>query len=453
MTEDTQKRPLEGAEDAPEQEGKAGGVEIARKRSKRAKKEANGAESGPPKGADGADGAGGATEAPTGEFTETMICPYAAFGKVIGRAGEMVHYLQKRTGTTITLEEKDTAGGKPRPLIVSGADEKAVKETMELLQRVIRGDKELEDAAAELSAGGQSQRLFAPVDRIGRVIGKQGSAIRRIERLTGCRVQVDHTVRENGMKEISVFGSSKSINGCVTLITNILAEGERAFTVFEVGGGGGGGATGPQGDAQYPLVNRYGGAGGGAGAAAPWNPYAGRGPGGGHPLGGADHVETMTCDRGMIGRVLGRAGANVQRMEHMAGGVSITIDQKVARHLPCPIRISGKPDRVAYAKLLVETIIRGGLTSIVGMPMYGQHHHLLRTNPAPQMSRPAPGAAQNPYAMPPHAHIKLHIGYTTTTQVGLHTMKAPANRLYRSHAPAVVHPRRYGNGFTTRRRC
>ena len=255
MTEDTQKRPLEGAEDAPEQEGKAGGVEIARKRSKRAKKEANGAESGPPKGADGADGAGGATEAPTGEFTETMICPYAAFGKVIGRAGEMVHYLQKRTGTTITLEEKDTAGGKPRPLIVSGADEKAVKETMELLQRVIRGDKELEDAAAELSAGGQSQRLFAPVDRIGRVIGKQGSAIRRIERLTGCRVQVDHTVRENGMKEISVFGSSKSINGCVTLITNILAEGERAFTVFEVGGGGGG-ATGPQGDAQYPLVNR-----------------------------------------------------------------------------------------------------------------------------------------------------------------------------------------------------
>lgn len=111
------------------------------------------------------------------------------------------------------------------------------------------------------------------------------------------------------------------------------------------GGGGGGGPMGPGGPGGPGGHSSGGGGGGGNG-----------GPGGPVGPGGVAHVEIMVPGP-KVGLIIGKGGETIKQLQEKSGAKMVVIQDGPNQEQEKPLRISGDPQKVEYAKQLVYDLI------------------------------------------------------------------------------------------------
>ena len=255
--------------------------------------------------------------------TEVVMAYPDACGKIIGRGGETIQQLQAQTGANIKVQPSQEVGiGQQRRVTISGAPS-AVAAAKRLVEDFIqdstgtahlsammsghpggvpRGDAPppppgtlLPIAAPAgyvpppprgsygLSSGGgggmDEPGVTLPItaDMVGRIIGRGGETIRRLQDESGARIQVE---RDQG--QVRIRGNPGAVEMAQRLVQEVIQTAPGLL-----GGPGGGGG--------------YGGGGGGGGMLA---------------LAGASAtVQTM----GQEGRIIGRGGETIRELQQRTG--------------------------------------------------------------------------------------------------------------------------------------
>ena len=172
-----------------------------------------------------------------------------------------------------------------------------------------------------MTRGHQHEEIFVPNDHVGRIIGKSGETINRLQAESKCGIQVTPI---NGLprRSISLTGTPETIASAKELINRIIADASQV-------GGVDGGMAAPQ------------------------------------------HMESVDIPKERVGMVIGRGGETIKRLQEESGArLQMIQDGDFALSELKPLRISGDPDQVAKAVRMVRQLIfdeeeDGSTTAIV----------------------------------------------------------------------------------------
>ncbi|XP_055339407.1 far upstream element-binding protein 1-like isoform X2 [Paramacrobiotus metropolitanus] len=173
---------------------------------------------------------------------------------------------------------------------------------------------------------------------VGLIIGKGGENISRIQDSTGAKLQLGQEP-QGDKRSCIIYGTPSAIAKCKEMVNEIIEkEGQRHAPV-------------------------------------PTGMMGGGGPGGGmqHSLG----IVTIEVHvpKHKVGQVIGKGGETIRMLQEKARVRMFLIQEVEAASPTKPIKITGDPDRVEYAKKLVEDMIN---TPDVGGPGAGQVQEQIR---------------------------------------------------------------------------
>lgn len=126
--------------------------------------------------------------------TEYIMCPPERAGKVIGHGGEKINSIQVESGATVKIQNQSDVGpGQPRRITISGAPDRVARASQMLWALI-------DDRPAARPVSGHVTHPSAPPAEIfinveatdfGKIIGRGGDTIRRLQEESGVRIQVD----------------------------------------------------------------------------------------------------------------------------------------------------------------------------------------------------------------------------------------------------------------------
>ena len=155
--------------------------------------------------------------------TEYVMCPNESAGKVIGHGGEKINSIQTESGAIVKIQNQNEVGpGQPRRITISGAPER-VAHASQLVYAIIGQSSASRAAQAPRGAGGgrdaAGAEIFVPVepDQFGKIIGRGGETIRRLQEESGVRMQVD---RPNS--RVQITGDASGCEVARTLLQEVL---------------------------------------------------------------------------------------------------------------------------------------------------------------------------------------------------------------------------------------
>ena len=226
---------------------------------------------------------------PAGSFAAQIHVPDGSVGMVIGRGGSNVNDIQRRTGTHVQIpKELDPAMPGHRLVVVTGPSQEACDtaraEIQGLLEAEARGERPtLGQPAAGAPLGPPMAGHWngaeyvtecdVPDDRIGPVIGRQGSAVKDLQMRTGTHINIREGSDAMGNRRITIRGSSA--DGAEAAKNEILQKIENTRPM---------GGSGPSGANSFPQGAPQGGFGGmgGYGAQGGYGGMGGYGAQGGY---------------------------------------------------------------------------------------------------------------------------------------------------------------------------
>ncbi|XP_044263503.1 far upstream element-binding protein 1 isoform X2 [Tribolium madens] len=184
-----------------------------------------------------------------------------------------------------------------------------------------------------------NEDIKVPDKMVGLIIGRGGEQITRLQSESGCKIQMAPDSQGMPDRVCSLSGTKEAINRAKELIMNIVHQRGRTE-------GLGGLDLGPNmGHNNYPGMNNMNqGMGGGSG---------GGGGGGG---GGRNFVEIMIPGP-KVGLIIGKGGETIKQLQEKSGAKMVVIQDGPNQEQEKPLRISGDPSKVEYAKQLVYDLI------------------------------------------------------------------------------------------------
>ncbi|KXS21631.1 hypothetical protein M427DRAFT_275205 [Gonapodya prolifera JEL478] len=156
-----------------------------------------------------------------GDTSTTVAIPKSTVGLVIGRSGETVQRLSRESGTRInvTPDSQSDPNSNDRIVTIVGPPQ-AVEEAKRLIDEIVSTARENQGMRPNASMGmgmgvtgpGMlSDVMQVPSEYVGTIIGKQGSEIRNLESLTGCRINVQQAANGLVTRDISLRGTPEAI--------------------------------------------------------------------------------------------------------------------------------------------------------------------------------------------------------------------------------------------------
>lgn len=302
-------------------------------------------------------------------------------GRVIGKGGEMIRDLQARSGCRIDVDQNVPAGA-PRIVTYKGTRSSIdfAKQLVSLLCTE-RGGKE-----AELPLGQASTKsLQIPGNVIGKIIGRGGEMIRRLQNESGAKIQVDHSVGQDANhRQVTITGDQVAIDRAEEMMMFLCANPamdsgqalemlirEKQSRMMGMGGGGGVGmgmgGPGSYGQQQPMMTGQAYGMGGAGGP----SPQAAMLPPGGNPYGsssaagagagavGGIETEIFPCSKIFMGRIIGQRGITINDLQKRSG-CDIQTKQNVPAGQDCQISIKGSRRGIDSAKQMLREIIDMG---------------------------------------------------------------------------------------------
>ena len=264
-------------------------------------------------------------------------------GAVIGPRGSVIHGMQERSGARIKLNQ-DYPDGEMRKLTISGTQEQ-VQMCAELVKRVLEPGGGSHSIHENALSGGDviTEIVMCPPTLVGRVVGRGGGNVREVQSRSGARVQVNQHFPEGQDRQVEVTGTQAAVRAAVELVKFIMENGPvlpAPGMPLTAGAAAGGGAYGP-------------------------GVSAGGGGAGGVSLAPGTAAVTVECPKACIGRVIGRGGDTVSRIQRETQA-KVHIDQNVPEGAPVKVNISGYEAAVHAAIKLVQDIMVNGSAGFSG---------------------------------------------------------------------------------------
>ncbi|XP_022912971.2 far upstream element-binding protein 3 isoform X1 [Onthophagus taurus] len=179
----------------------------------------------------------------------------------------------------------------------------------------------------------KNEDIKVPDKMVGLIIGRGGEQITRLQAESGCKIQM--APDSQGMPEriCSLSGTWDAIVRAKELIMNIVQQRGRSEGLGGLDLGSGLGHNNFQGN----MNNQQMGGGGGGG-------------------GGRNFVEIMVPGP-KVGLIIGKGGETIKQLQEKSGAKMVVIQDGPNQEQEKPLRISGDPAKVEYAKQLVYDLI------------------------------------------------------------------------------------------------
>ncbi|KAL7547578.1 hypothetical protein ACHAWF_012326 [Thalassiosira exigua] len=298
---------------------------------------------------------------PNAVLEERSTIPSAHVGRVIGKGGETVRDLEARSGCARIDVDQDARPGQPRAVTYRGT-----RSSIDLAKSLVSILCETDGRDAELPLGRAAmKKISVPGSGVGKIIGRGGEVIRKLQSESQARIQVDHSGRGGSRREIVITGTAESVQRAEEMIAflcdnpgldsdealRVMMGGGQAMRAYGGGGGmggygGGGGMGGPGHSPQGP----YGGGGMGMGG--------GGGMGGGLASGGIES-DIFPCAKNYMGRVIGQKGVTINDLQRRSG-CDIQVNQNVPPGQDCQIEIRGSRQGIDATKRMLQEVIDMG---------------------------------------------------------------------------------------------
>lgn len=169
--------------------------------------------------------------------------------------------------------------------------------------------------------GSVTEEIFVPDNMVGLLIGRGGENITRMQQEASCKIQMSQDNQGGQTRLCTLTGTPEAIIAAKAQINNVIANDGRGN---RMGGGGGGGGMG----------------------------------GGGFE---------MMIEGPLVARIIGKGGENIKRLQEETGAKIVIIQDTKDFADQKPLRISGPPDKVEYAKQRVMQTIAEEREKIGGM--------------------------------------------------------------------------------------
>jgi len=150
---------------------------------------------------------------------DSVSCPQSLVGRLIGKRGETIKDLQRRSGARIQIDQ-NYPEGHPRLVTVEG-EPRCVQVGVKLVQELIGSSP-----AVGNGAPGRLTTFECPKNLVGRVIGKGGETINELQRRSNARIQIEQRVPEGAPCVVEVQGEDTAVREAIRLTREVM-KGQR----------------------------------------------------------------------------------------------------------------------------------------------------------------------------------------------------------------------------------
>lgn len=248
---------------------------------------------------------GGNDEADT--VTDTLEFPAAATGAIIGKGGSKVLEVRQRSGAKVQVDKLDDRC----KVVITGTQAQLDRARAMVLSLAEEGQmseggnrRDGERASAGEASDQVNDSLTYPASATGGIIGTRGAKIAEVRQRSGAKITVEKDP-DNDKCRVVISGTPEQVDRAKVLVRE-LAE-----------------------DAQTGTKSR------------------------------AEAEDVMEVPQSMVGRVIGKGGETIQRLQKESGA---KIDVNTAGGDPCPVRISGSREAVMRARWLLAEVVEKGDT-------------------------------------------------------------------------------------------
>lgn len=228
-----------------------------------------------------------------GEACETMEFPIAVMGGLIGSRGAKINEVRQTSGAKVQVDKFDERC----KVLIAGSDEQIAR-AKSMIQGLADEAAANAEKTAAVGTGEEDEHIEFPLSAAGRIIGSRGAQISEVRLRSGAQIKVE---KLEDCCRVYLSGTSEQVDRAKQMV-KALAE-----------------------DNQL--------------------------------LGGrrAEAEETVEIPQTMVGRVIGRGGETIQRLQRDSGAkIDVNSQQD-----PCPIRLSGTRDAVYRAQYMIREVIDG----------------------------------------------------------------------------------------------
>jgi len=280
-------------------------------------------------------------------------------GRVIGKGGEMIRDLQARSGCKIDVDQ-NVPHDAPRVIAYRGT-----RATIDFAKRLMAILCTENGKDADLPLGqAATKKVQVSGAVIGKIIGRKGEMIRKLQNTSQAKIQVDHSAgKDSNHRQVTITGMKDSVIKAEEMILFLCVNpGVDSMQALQMligekrnGGVWGSGPPYPnlpnQGEGM-PADGLMGSMSNGGGG------YSNTSVGYGNGI-GATETDMFPCAKMYMGRVIGQKGATINDLQKRSG-CDIQINQNFPAGENCQITITGSRQGVDTAKRMLYEIIETG---------------------------------------------------------------------------------------------
>uniref|UniRef100_A0A8C3Y2X1 Insulin like growth factor 2 mRNA binding protein 2 n=1 Tax=Catharus ustulatus TaxID=91951 RepID=A0A8C3Y2X1_CATUS len=230
---------------------------------------------------------GGSQQPKQLEFPLRMLVPTQFVGAIIGKEGLTIKNLTKQTQSKVDIHRKENAGAAEKPITIHATPE-GCSEACRMILDIMQKEADETKSAEEIPL-----KILAHNSLVGRLIGKEGRNLKKIEQDTGTKITIsplqDLTIY-NPERTITVKGSTEACSSAEVEIMKKLREAYESDVVAV------------NGSSAY-LSSLY-----GAPAAFPHQ----------HPL-PEQEVVNLFIPTQAVGAIIGKKGQHIKQLARFAG--------------------------------------------------------------------------------------------------------------------------------------
>ncbi|XP_056354488.1 insulin-like growth factor 2 mRNA-binding protein 2 isoform X1 [Oenanthe melanoleuca] len=164
---------------------------------------------------------GGSSQPQQLEFPLRMLVPTQFVGAIIGKEGLTIKNLTKQTQSKVDIHRKENAGAAEKPITIHATPE-GCSEACRMILDIMQKEADETKSAEEIPL-----KILAHNSLVGRLIGKEGRNLKKIEQDTGTKITIsplqDLTIY-NPERTITVKGSTEACASAQVEITRKLRE-------------------------------------------------------------------------------------------------------------------------------------------------------------------------------------------------------------------------------------
>ncbi|XP_028586660.1 insulin-like growth factor 2 mRNA-binding protein 2 isoform X2 [Podarcis muralis] len=164
---------------------------------------------------------GGSSQPKQLDFPLRILVPTQFVGAIIGKEGLTIKNLTKQTQSKVDIHRKENAGAAEKPITIHATPE-GCSEACRMILDIMQKEAEETKSAEEIPL-----KILAHNSLVGRLIGKEGRNLKKIEQDTGTKITIsplqDLTIY-NPERTITVKGSIEACSNAEVEIMNKLRE-------------------------------------------------------------------------------------------------------------------------------------------------------------------------------------------------------------------------------------